>query len=153
MQGEVLGFLAMSVLVKHCKAFFAQEAALSPIAEQIAKLLYQRQLWQAQQAQASHVWQTWLQDSNSQAFTKITRAVSLMEQRLHMVEQSFAQTSQAAIVYDLFGRVLLANAQMQQRLAKPSCAYQSVKCHRINCPFKRQKLGANPPRDARINFA
>ncbi len=124
LNGELMGFLALAVAQQEADYFAQQSSALAPIANQVAKLLYQRQLWLNQQSQPR--WQRWLRDSNNVAFQKLTQALSMMEQRLALLEHSFAQGTHAAIVYDLFGRVLLANRHMQQRLAHSSVGLQNL---------------------------
>lgn len=124
LNGELLGFLALGVAAEESDYFDNHAASLTPIADQVAKLLYQRQLWLSQQSQPR--WQRWLQDSNHLAYQKLTQAVSMMEQRLALLEHSFAQGTHAAIVYDLFGRILLANRHMQQRMAHSSIGLQNL---------------------------
>jgi CHASE2 domain-containing sensor protein len=117
LNGEVLGFLAFGVLQEQWQHFYQQQNALAPMAGQIANLLYQRRLWLEQESAGKAPLSRFFEDGNAAAFKKLTQGVAMMERRLAILEQSFAHASHAAIVYDLFGRVLLVNQPMRQRLA------------------------------------
>lgn len=126
LNGELLGFLAFGVEQAQLCHFEQQRDALGPMAEQIANLLYQRRLWLQQESKNNQPWQHWFEDGNASAFKQLTQGVAMMEQRLHILEQTFSQASHAKIVYDLFGRVLLANTQMSQRLAHSGIAVHGL---------------------------
>jgi hypothetical protein len=117
LNGEVLGFLAFGVLEAQWQHFYQQQDTIAPMAEQIASLLYQRRLWLEQENNKKAPFQGWFEYGNATSFKKLTQAVGMMERRMTILEQTFTHASHAAIVYDLFGRVLLANQPMRQRLA------------------------------------
>ena len=145
LNGEVLGFLAFGVSQAQLPHFHARQAALAPMAEQIANLLYQRRLWLQKESRINQPWRHWFEDSNASAFKKLTQGVAMMEQRLTILEQTFSQASHAKIVYDLFGRVLLANTQMSQRLA-----HCGIAVHGLTATDFVARLSGRPREEARL---
>lgn len=143
--GELLGFLAFGVQEAQLAHFHEQQAALTPMATQIANLLYQRRLWLAAERHNNLPWQRWFEDGNAGAFKKLTHGVAMMEQRLAILEQTFSQASHAKIVYDLFGRVLLANTQMSQRLA-----HSGVNVQGLTATDFVARLSGRPLEEARL---
>lgn len=143
--GELLGFLAFGVQQAQLAHFHEQQAALAPMAAQIANLLYQRRLWLAAERNNNLPWQRWFEDGNASAFKKLTQGVAMMEQRLAILEQTFSQASHAKIVYDLFGRVLLANTQMSQRLA-----HSGVNVQGLTATDFVARLSGRPLEEARL---
>lgn len=110
--GEVMGFWAFGIEEQHLALIPDLDRAVNEIAGQVANLLYQRKIWQAQAAKAEHSWDRLFEDGNVAAYRELNQSVLLMEQRLASLEQIFGTQTNAAILYDVFGRVVLLNPSM-----------------------------------------
>lgn len=120
--GEVMGFWAFGIEEHHLALIPDLHRAVNEIADQVANLLYQRKIWQAQAAKAERSWDRIFEDGNVAAYRELNQSVLLMEQRLSSLEQIFGTQSNAAILYDLFGRVVVLNPCMTALLATSGIA-------------------------------
>lgn len=115
--GEVLGFWAFGVETERVGDIAHFRAMIDNIAGQIGELLYQRQLWQARQASEGAAWRRYLSDDAITQHRRLSQAIVALERRVSSFEHVFAGLSTAAIVFDLFGRVVLVNERMSTLLA------------------------------------
>ena len=120
--GEVLGFWAFALESKAIDDPDRFREMVDNIAQQIGQLLYQRQLWLARQDAESQAWRRYLNDDMMVLYGELARAVVALERRVSSFEQLFAGLSTAAIVFDLFGRVVLVNERMSRLLANAGIA-------------------------------
>jgi len=120
--GEVMGFWAFGIDEGHLAGIPDLQAEVNQIAEQVAGLLYQRKIWQEQAASEERSWDRVFEDSNFVAYRELNQSVLLMENRLASLERIFATQVNAAILYDVFGRVVLVNPRMTELLAPAGIA-------------------------------
>ncbi|HHJ16152.1 MAG TPA: CHASE2 domain-containing protein [Gammaproteobacteria bacterium] len=112
--GEVLGFWAFGI---HPEKITHEESFISlagDFGEQIAEMLYHRQRWQEEQKRDKNRLNRYLRvegwDETHRAFNQ---SLALLDRRLTVLERVFDGMGSAAILYDLFGRVLQVNLQME----------------------------------------
>lgn len=115
--GDVLGFWAFGLTTEHVGDFARFRTMVDNIAQQIGELLYQRQLWQARRASEGEAWRRYLSDDAIALHHRLSQAIVALERRVSSFEHLFAGLSTAAIVFDLFGRVVLVNERMSTLLA------------------------------------
>lgn len=115
--GEVMGFWAFGIGAEACSHTHDLAASVNAIAEQVARLLYQRKAWQDDQSRADNRINTIFEDGTQAAYRELGQSVLLMEQRLTSLEDIFTHQTNAAILYDLFGRVVLINTKMSDLVA------------------------------------
>lgn len=120
--GEVMGFWAFGIEEHTLARIPDLHGVVNQIADQVATLLYQRKVWKEKVAQHNSSWDRFFEDSNFAAYRELNQSVLLMEQRLSSLEHIFAAQSSAAILYDLFGRVVLLNQRMSELLAPAGIA-------------------------------
>lgn len=120
--GEVLGFWALALGEDAFDDFKRFREMVNNIAQQIGQLLYQRQLWLARQDAESQAWRRYLSDDMMMLYGDLSRAIVALERRVSSFEHLFAGLSTAAIVFDLFGRVVLVNERMSRLLASVGIA-------------------------------
>lgn len=120
--GEVFGFWAFGLAKDKIDELERFHAVADDIAEQIGHLLYQRQLWVKHNAIENQPWRRYLGDDTAHLFKKVSKAVEALERRTTNLEQMFAGLSTAAIVFDLFGRVILINELMAHLLKNANMA-------------------------------
>lgn len=114
--GEALGFWAFALSSEKIGNIEHFRAIVDSIAAQIGQLLYQRQLWITQNTLENQPWRRYLSDDTFHLYQKVSRAITALEQRTSNLEQMFAGLSTSAIVFDLFGRVILINDLMAHLL-------------------------------------
>lgn len=117
LEGEVLGFWVMGI---HAEKIGNEEefiASVNAMAEQVAILLYQRKLWIAQQQREDHTFTRYVQDDTTERLNALKQAVAALDRRTQSLENLFTGISTAAILYDLFGRVILVNQRMTELLS------------------------------------
>ncbi|WP_407279432.1 hypothetical protein U5817_01125 [Aromatoleum evansii] len=120
--GEVLGFWAFGLEEERIGDAAHFRAMVDNIAGQIGELLYQRQLWQARRASEGAAWRRYLNDDALALHRRLSQAIVALERRVSSFEHLFAGLSTAAIVFDLFGRVVLVNERMSRLLTDAGLA-------------------------------
>ncbi|HJX28204.1 MAG TPA: hypothetical protein VJ885_09845, partial [Thermoanaerobaculia bacterium] len=110
--GEVIGFWALAVEPREAAAIQRFQELVRDFADQMAELLYHRQQVQRQTASPGLVRRVLTMESEAETFRALNRIFGLMERRLDRMESLMAATSTASAVYDVFGRLLEANAAM-----------------------------------------
>ena len=115
--GDILGFWAMGVshAVVDSTDFNGKVRILS---EQISILLYQRQLARSQLKADQGNWAKHLVNRQTVIFAKLQRSALLFSQKNEALTQAFHDMATAAILYDLFGRVLQVNQHMNDLLRR-----------------------------------
>ncbi|HED51919.1 MAG TPA: CHASE2 domain-containing protein [Gammaproteobacteria bacterium] len=112
--GEVLGFWAFGI---HPEKITHEESFISlagDFAEQIAEMLYHRQRWQEEQQREKNRVSRYLRvEGWDETHRSFNNALALLDRRLDVLERVFDGMGNAAILYDLFGRVLQVNLQME----------------------------------------
>lgn len=112
--GEVLGFWAFGVAPEQQTAGERFLETVAVFANQISELLYHRRRWLEQQhAQASALLQSLRLEGGNPAYPQVRRFLELAQRRVAGLEAVFNSMDTAAIVYDLFGRVLHLNRRME----------------------------------------
>ncbi|MDX2458148.1 MAG: hypothetical protein QNL87_11645, partial [Gammaproteobacteria bacterium] len=112
--GDVLGFWAFGVapLNQTASARFLESVAV--FANQISELLYHRSRWIEQQDAQANVLGRFLRlEGGNPAYPQLRRFLELAHRRVSSMEAVFNSMDTAAIVYDLFGRVLHLNRRME----------------------------------------
>ncbi len=112
--GEVLGFWAFGIYpdrIAHEENFIG---LAGDFAGQIAEMLYHRQRWQEEQHREQNPLDRYLRvagwDDTHRSFR---HSLALLDRRLSVLERVFDGMGSAAILYDLFGRVLQVNQRME----------------------------------------
>ncbi len=114
--GEVQGFWGLGIDPEQHRPGGVFEQTVNDIGQQVAELLYERKLWQQRRAQ--HTWSHHLRDGTSKASGELRQALGVIERRLVSFESVFRESATAAILYDLFGRVLSVNQRMSELLSE-----------------------------------
>lgn len=121
--GEVLGFWAFSADPEKLAALHNRDAVLRNFAEQIAELLFHRQQAQEREAKQSRPMQRYLRlQGGEQLAESLKKTLTALDRRLVGMEDYMDGLSTAGILYDLFGRVVVANQQMVQLLSESQLA-------------------------------
>ncbi len=121
--GEVLGFWAFSILPEKIAARASFDTVVRDFGMQIAELLFHRQQWLKKQADGSNELQRYLRlEGGQDAVRELNKSIALMEKRLIALEDFLDGLSTSAILYDLFGRVVLANLPMVTLLKRAGYA-------------------------------
>ena len=117
--GEVLGFWAFGVIPQTVAASNRFLGTVAVFASQIAEILYHRSNWQQQNQQRTHPLRALLSlEEANQSATHVQRLLELAQRRVSGLEAVFNSMDTAAIVYDLFGRVLHLNRRMEDFMRK-----------------------------------
>ena len=112
--GEVLGFWAFGVAPVNPAASARFLESVTVFASQISELLYHRSHWlEQQEAQASVLRRFLRLEGGNPAYPHMRRFLELAQRRVSSMEAVFNGMDTAAIVYDLFGRVLHLNRRME----------------------------------------
>jgi CHASE2 domain-containing sensor protein len=114
--GEILGFWAFGVEPAKAAAIPQFEAVVRDFGDQIGELLYHRQRVLKEQASGSPLLRLMRLQRELELYRALSRTMALVERRLGRVESLLDDLSTAAIMYDLFGRVLEANSRMLELL-------------------------------------
>lgn len=121
--GEVLGFWAFSARPEKLAALGNQDAVFRNFAEQIAELLFHRQQAQDREEKQSRPMQRYLRlQGGEQLAESLKKTLTALDRRLIGMEDYLDGLSTAGILYDLFGRVVIANQQMVQLLSEAQLA-------------------------------
>ncbi|MFQ5643811.1 MAG: hypothetical protein ACE5FQ_08940 [Thiogranum sp.] len=112
--GEVLGFWAFGIhpgKIAHEESFIS---LAGDFAEQIAEMLYHRQRWLEEQQRDEKRLNRYLRvEGWDETHRSFNQSLALLDRRLTVLERVFDGMGSAAILYDLFGRVLQVNLQME----------------------------------------
>jgi CHASE2 domain-containing sensor protein len=112
--GEVLGFWAFGVAPENQSASARFLETVAVFASQISELLYHRGRWLEQQDAQANVLRRFLRlEGGNPAYPHLRRFLELAHRRVSSMEAVFNSMDTAAIVYDLFGRVLHLNRRME----------------------------------------
>jgi hypothetical protein len=114
--GELFGFMALGVAEEQLAEFVDFEPRLQDFADQIAELLYRRQVVLAERAEKRHLGSMFNHIAEANTYNELIRSVQLMERRLTRLENMFEKSPTAAAIYDLFGRLLMVNDRMSHLL-------------------------------------
>lgn len=112
--GDILGFWAFGISETQLRdsTYFLQH--VSDYARQISELLYYRKRFQDEQKN-TNLLQRYLRLSSKYSTQQLlNQTVEIMNHRLDSLESVFQGISSATILYDLFGRVVQMNAQMEK---------------------------------------
>ncbi|MGH8584231.1 MAG: CHASE2 domain-containing protein [Gammaproteobacteria bacterium] len=120
--GEVQGFWGFGIDPEQHRPGGVFEQTVNDIGQQVAELLYERKLWQQRRARQEHTWSHHLRDGTSKASSELRQALGAIERRLVSFESVFRDSATAAILYDLFGRVLSVNQRMSELLSEAGLA-------------------------------
>ena len=114
---DLFGFWVFGIAPEKVDARPNFEAIVQDFSYQIAELLYYRQQWLSNQENDESHLQRFLQlETDSQLQQDLNKSISLLEMRLNGLEDFLNGLSTAAILYDLFGRVILVNDTMVKLL-------------------------------------
>ena len=112
--GDVLGFWAFGVAPVNQAASVRFLESVAIFANQISELLYHRSRWIEQQDAQANVLGRFLRlEGGNPAYPQLRRFLELAHRRVSSMEAVFNSMDTAAIVYDLFGRVLHLNQRME----------------------------------------
>ena len=115
--GEVLGFWSFGILSEKVATQPNFEAIVNDFALQIAELLHYRRQWLSRQVSGVNKVRRYLQlEGGEQDIGELNKTVAMVEMRLTNLEDFLDALTSAAIIYDLFGRVMLANDAMERLL-------------------------------------
>lgn len=115
--GDVFGFWAFGILPKDIAALPDFEQVIISYAEQIAELLFQRRAWLSARTENREQLRQYLRlEMGQQSLAELGKTFTLMERRLNSLEDHLNGLTTATILYDLFGRVLIANRTMTDLL-------------------------------------
>lgn len=121
--GEIMGFWAFGIQQENMNNIPNFVRIVDDYGKQIAELLFQRKQWQEQKEEDSSVINRYLSfDHTRHRFHVFGQVVASQHRRLNLFESVFEASSNAVMLYDLFGRINLINRAMeslleQQRLA------------------------------------
>lgn len=115
--GELIGFWAFGIDRQQLSNPDEFARSVREIAVQLADLMYQRKLRKALEERHGRSWLRLMEDDNIATYRALEHSLRMIEQRLHGLECVFNLQTNAAVLYDLFGRVVLLNSQMGELLA------------------------------------
>jgi len=110
--GEILGFWAFGVEPDKAAAIPLFDGVVRDFGDQISELLYHRQRVLKEESSGSPLLRLVRLQRELELYRALSRTMALVERRLGRVESLLDDLSTAAIMYDLFGRVLEANTRM-----------------------------------------
>jgi len=117
--GEILGFWAFGVMQSSITEVSNFESLVGDYAGQIAEMLYHRKRWLESERQQRNPFGRYLRlEGWDETHRSLHESLSLLERRLRGFERVFDGMGTAAILYDLFGRVLNVNQQMTALMKK-----------------------------------
>lgn len=112
--GEILGFWAIAVSperIDHEDDFLK---SVNAMAAQVAGLLAQRQRWLKRQRPVRQAFARFVQDETTNRLNALQTAIAALDRRTRSLERIFSGITTAAVLYDLFGRVVLLNDRMAE---------------------------------------
>lgn len=113
--GEVLGFWALSVLPARLQNVPGFSAMLGNFAEQLSQMLHYRREWRRRRQIEQDPLRSYLRlEAGATLSQNLRKSVALLDQRLGQLQDIFDELRGGCILYDLFGRVLMINRQMEQ---------------------------------------
>lgn len=119
--GEILGFWAFGVEPATAAAIPRFETVVRDFGDQISEMLYHRQRVLKDRSE-SFLSRALRLQREIELYRALSRTVALIERRLGRVEGLLDDLTTAAIMYDLFGRVLEANSRMLELLRAENLA-------------------------------
>jgi len=117
LEGDVLGFWAFGVPPATLENEPDFLESVNSMAEQIAGLLYQRKLWMERKLREEEGFSRYVQDDTAARLNALQQAIAALDRRTHGLEGVFSGITTAAVLYDLFGRVVLINERMAELMA------------------------------------
>ncbi|MFZ2449091.1 MAG: ATP-binding protein [Methylovulum miyakonense] len=116
--GDILGFWAFTVASKAVQPTQKFLDLTHAFMTQISEILYYRQEWQKREAQEQNNMLSYLSFSQgSKPYQMLSKSLVLLDKRIAELQQVFNSLNTGGVLYDLFGRVLLLNNNMEE-LAK-----------------------------------
>lgn len=112
--GEILGFWAFTVEKDKIRSETRFNALTHAFMEQISEILHYRQEWQkSMQIEQNKFWQYLRVEGGAEQLQQLNQYVTLMDKRDSELQEVFNSIHTRCILYDLFGRVLLVNKDME----------------------------------------
>lgn len=112
--GEVLGFWALGVSPEKVESNDSFVSTLKLFSGEIAEMLYHRQQWRSRQLIEQSHWRRYMQlEAGEVVYKSLNQSLTLFDRYLSSLENVFDGLGSAAILYDLFGRVVQANRCME----------------------------------------
>lgn len=115
--GDILGFWAFAVAPLNGLEQRRLLNAATELGRQVTELLYQRQRWQDQERRQGHLWSRLVRGESPTSTQQLIGATyDRLRRRLQVMESVLDGIGSAAILYDLFGRVVQVNVRMAEIL-------------------------------------
>ena len=115
--GQVLGFWALGIYPRELDTFNNFESMVYDYSQQIAEMLYQQQKWREEQRRENSPFVRYVQLRGGKTLPQsLQETYTLVEKKLMLFESVLQGLKTAIIVYDLFGRVVEINPEMEQIL-------------------------------------
>ena len=115
--GQVMGFWAFGIYPEEYETFNNFEGMVYDYSQQIAEMLYQQQRWQEEQRLENKSFAQFVQLKGGKTLSQsLYETYTLVEKKLLLIESVLHGLKTAVVVYDLFGRVVEINPQMEQIL-------------------------------------
>jgi len=112
--GEVLGFWALGVSPEKVAMNEGFVSTVKLFSGEIAEMLYHRQQWRSRQLIEQSHWRRYMQlEAGEVVYKSLNQSLSLFDRYLNSLENVFDGLNSAAILYDLFGRVVQVNQCME----------------------------------------
>lgn len=119
--GEILGFWAFTIEPDKLSSQVKFNTLTNAFMVQISEILHYRQEWQKQvQREDNKLWSYLRVEGGAESFQQLNQSVAVMEKRVSELQEVFNSINTSCIVYDLFGRVLLVNNDMEEFAQKMS---------------------------------
>lgn len=116
--GEIIGFWAFTVERQNVVSTKKFVALARDYMVQISEILHYRQEWQKRiEAEDNKLLKYLRIEAGRDNYQLLNQSVTLLDRRISELQDVFNHMSNASILYDLFGRVLLVNTRMEE-LAK-----------------------------------
>ena len=125
--GEIIGFWAFCVLPEKVSDEAHFIALVRDYSEQVAEMLYHRQRWmEAQRAKEMPLLRFLRLEGWEEMHRAFQHSLALHDKRLTTLEQVFDGIGTAAVLYDLFGRVVHVNKRMEQLFKQAKLPFFSL---------------------------
>ncbi len=112
--GEVLGFWALGIASEKVESNKRFVSTVKLFSSEIAEMLYHRQQWRARQLFEQSHWRRYIRlEAGEVVYKSLNQSLSLLDRHMNTVENVFDGMGTAAILYDLFGRVVQVNRCME----------------------------------------
>ncbi len=140
--GEILGFWAFGVLPASITDSANFESLVDDYAGQIAEMLYHRKRWLEAQGRRRNPFGRYLRlEGWDETHRALHESLRLLERRLLGFERVFDGMGTAAILYDLFGRVLNVNQQMAALMKKLHLSFFDMTAIDMICAISGKDQG------------